>query len=160
MAKMYLMSGPSGAGKTTFAKKFAADNGLQYFGIDDFYRIINGSEHLHEDETDVWLIFFKALHLAQAHGRDIIVDTNSQTAAKRTEFLDWFPSFEHHLIFVTAPFKLCKENNDRRSRHVPEEELFSIYRDVERPTKEEDVRWKSILYFVNRDNSGFEPVEV
>ena len=37
MAKMYLMSGLSGSGKTTYARKFAADNDLLYLNVDDFY---------------------------------------------------------------------------------------------------------------------------
>ena len=35
---MYLMCGCSGAGKTTYSKKFAKENNLKYLGIDDFYK--------------------------------------------------------------------------------------------------------------------------
>lgn len=151
--KMYLMSGPSGAGKTTFAKRFAKDNGYQYFCIDDFYALINGDERLHEDETDVWLIFFKAIQLAEQHGRNIVIDTNSPTRTKRTEFLDWFPSFEHNLIFVYAPFELCVQNNAGRNRKIPADELREIYDSVEIPSDQtEDKRWNSI-YSVENDNN-------
>ena len=36
MAKMVLMCGCSGSGKTTFAKKYAEENNLLYLGIDEF----------------------------------------------------------------------------------------------------------------------------
>lgn len=153
---MYLMSGPSGAGKTTFAKDFARSNGCQYLCIDDFYTLINGDERLHEDSTDVWLIFFKAIHLAEMHGRDVVIDTNSPTKTKRTEFLDWFPSFEHHLIFVNAPFELCVCNNASRNRKIPENELREIFDSVEIPSDvTEDKRWDSIYRVENDNNKGF-----
>lgn len=156
MPKMYLMSGPSGAGKTTIAKQFAKDKRYQYLCIDDFYTLINGNEQAHEDEVEVWLIFFKVIHLAEMHGRDIVIDTNSPTKTSRTEFLNWFPSFEHHLIFVHAPFDLCVRNNAGRSRQIPSDELRNIFNSVEIPTDEtEDRRWKSIYSIENNNNKGF-----
>lgn len=153
---MYLISGPSGAGKTTFAKQFAKDNGYQYLCIDDFYTLINGSEWWHEDETDIWLIFFKAIHLAEMHGRDTVIDTNSPTRTKRTEFLDWFPSFEHNLIFVYAPFELCVQNNAGRNCKIPADELREIFDSVETPSDApEDERWNSIYSVENKNNTGF-----
>lgn len=150
------MSGPSGAGKTTFAKQFAKDNGYQYLCIDDFYALINGNEQAHEDETDIWLIFFKAIHLAELHGRNVVIDTNSPTKTKRTEFLDWFPSFEHNLIFVNAPFELCAQNNASRNRKIPVHELREIYDSVEIPSDStEDDRWISITSVQNCNNNGF-----
>lgn len=154
--KMYLMSGPSGAGKTTFAKQFAQDNGYQYLCIDDFYTLINGNEQAHEDETDVWLIFFKAIQLAELHKRNIVIDTNSPTKVKRTEFLDWFSSFEHHLIFVYAPFELCAKNNASRNRTIPSDEFKEIFDSVEIPSDAtEDKRWMSINSVINCCNKGF-----
>lgn len=155
MAKLYLMSGPSGAGKTTFAKKFAENHGYQYLGIDDFYALINGDERRHEDETDVWLIFFKAIQLTEMHGRDIVIDTNSPTRTKRSEFLDWFPNFEHHLIFVNASFDLCVKNNASRYRQIPLDELRAIYDSVEHPSKEEATMWKTASFYLNENNTEF-----
>ena len=156
MAEMYLMSGPSGAGKTTFAKEFAKKRNLQYLSIDDFYTLINGDERRHEDETEVWLIFFKAIHLAEQHGRNVIIDTNSPTATKRSEFVDWFPNFEHHLIFIDAPFELCKQNNASRWRQIPDDELREIYETVERPMPDEvEGKWSSVSYYRNENNGHF-----
>ena len=149
------MSGPSGAGKTTYAKKLAEERGIQYLGIDDFYRMFNGSESRHEDEFEVWLAFYEAIHLVEKHGRDCVVDTNSPTVSKRTEFLDWFPSFEHHLIYITASQELCWQNNQSRTRKIPRETFNDIYDSVQPPTDNEDPRWVSIQRFTNYCNTRF-----
>lgn len=155
MAKMYLMCGTSGAGKTTFAKQFADDHALTYLGVDDFYKMFNGSEHLHEDEFDVWIAFFQAIHLAEMKGRDCIIDTNAPSIVKRTQFLDWFPSFEHHLIYITAPLELCIKNNASRNRQLPYDDLRRMWENFEVPVAEEDARWESVTCYKNKDNSGF-----
>lgn len=155
MAKMYLMSGLSGSGKTTYARKFAADNNLLYLNIDDFYAVWNGSPTVHEHEFDVWIAFYQAIHCAERARRDCIIDTNALTVVDRIQFLNWFPAFEHHLIWVEAPLALCIENNLRRERQVPLEEMEKMYYYMEYPTANEDARrrWKSITYLVNKDNT-------
>ena len=118
--------------------------------------MINGDERRHEDDTEVWLIFFKAIHLAEQHGRNIVIDTNSPTRTKRTEFLDWFPSFEHNLIFVGAPYSLCEKNNASRNRVIPPDELREIYESVEYPhASSEDDRWVNIYVAENDDNEVY-----
>ena len=150
--ELYLMSGPSGAGKTRYAKQFAERFNLLYFGIDDFYRVYNGDETLHEDECEVWLAFFHALRLAECKGRSIIVDTNSPTRIKRCEFLDWFPAYNSHLIFLSAPPDLCWANNNSRVRKIPKDDFQEIYDSVEHPLAHEDPRWKSIMCYWNGSN--------
>jgi len=157
MSIMYLMSGPSGAGKTTFAKKLAEDRNLQYLGIDDFYAVFNGSEKRHEDEFDVWMAFFQAIHLAELKGRNIVVDTNSPTKSKRTEFLDWFGGFDQHvLIFVNAPVELCVANNLSRERVIPEDAMNEIIASIEHPLIEDDPRWDNVQCYMNRNNTGYD----
>ena len=157
MAKMYLMSGLSGSGKTTYARKFAADNDLLYLNVDDFYAVWNGSPTIHEHEFEVWIAFYQAIHCAEIAGRDCIVDTNALTAVDRIQFLNWFPTFEHHLIWIEAPIELCVENNNNRARVVPIAELEKMYHYMEYPTANEDARrrWKSIKYVMNNDNTEF-----
>lgn len=79
MAKMYLMCGLSGVGKTTFAKKFAEENNLVYLGIDEEYARINGDECIHENTFRVWISFYEKIHSLEVAGIDCIVDTNAIT---------------------------------------------------------------------------------
>lgn len=153
MAKMYLMSGCSGVGKTTFAKKFAEENNLLYLGTDEFYALINGDETIHENSFEVWIALYQAIHAAEMNGRDCIVDTNALTVVHRDQFLDWFPTFEHHLIFINASEKLRKANNLSRRRQVPEAEMKKMVLKLEYPFWERlDMRWRSLLWIANVDN--------
>ena len=163
MARMYLMCGLSGVGKTTYAKQFAADNNLLYLGVDDFYAKVNGDECIHENSFEVWIEYFKAIHEAEVNDIDCIVDTNAITHCHREQFLEWFPTFEHHLIFVQAGEELRYANNKKRRRVVPDNVMRKMYEDAELPEYDmgykedsEDFRWKSILYVKNIDNINHE----
>lgn len=167
MAKMYLMCGLSGVGKTTFAKELAEIDNLLYLGIDEFYAKINGDECIHENTFEVWIEFYKAIHEAEINNVDCVVDTNAVTLCHRTQFLDWFPTFEHHLIFVDASETLRWENNKRRRRVIPNDVMSKMYRDSELPERydedgfecdTEDDRWKTITYIKNNNNYFEKPV--
>lgn len=155
MAKLYLMSGLSGSGKTTYAKDFAKKNNLLYLNVDDFYTIWNGSPRIHENEFQVWIAFYQAIHDAEIARRDCIIDTNALTAVDRIQFLNWFPTFEHHLVWIEAPIELCLKNNESRDRIVPRGEMIKMYGYMEYPTAKEDIRnrWQSIKYIMNNDNN-------
>ena len=154
MSTMNLMSGPSAAGKTTFAKKFASEHPeVRYLCIDDFYAVHGGSETSHIHEFEVWMAFFNAIHLAERDGVDVMIDTNAPTRVMRTQFLDWFGDFDRYeLFFIDATFESCVTRNMRRDRVVPEDHLQHMYRQVERPYILEDSRWDEIHIYENSDN--------
>lgn len=153
MAKMYLMCGLSGAGKTTYAKKFAKDNNLLYLGVDEFYAKVNGDECIHENTFEVWIEFFKAIHEAEVNNIDCIVDTNAITKCHREQFLEWFPTFEHHLICISVNEKIRYANNKARHRVVPDEVMLKMYIDFEYPSLDEIQKWHSAKTVYNRNNN-------
>ena len=153
MAKLFLMCGCSGCGKSTFAKEFAKRKNILYFGIDEFYEKYNGDECRHVNTFDVWITFYQAIHDAEMKGLDIIVDTNALTKSSRDQFLDWFPTFEHHLIFMDCLDELRDKNNQARRRVVPKEKMEEMRRKLEVPYQwKEDYRWKSIAFIWNDKN--------
>lgn len=153
MAKMYLMCGLSGVGKTTYAKKFAAENKLLYLGIDEFYAKVNGDECIHENSFEVWIEFFKAIHEAEVNNIDCIIDTNAITHCHRTQFLDWFPTFEHHLIYIHSSEELRHLNNRNRRRVIPENVMLQMAGTLQVPiNRSEDCRWESIICIENYMN--------
>lgn len=155
MTKMYLMCGCSGVGKTTFSKKFAKDNGLLYLGIDDFYALVNGDECIHTNTFEVWIEFYKAIHKAEINNIDVIVDTNAITKSHREQFLEWFPTFEHHLIYIEASEALRKKNNISRRRQVPEDAMDRMTALLEKPLND---NFKTITYILNLNNEFQKPI--
>lgn len=156
--KIYIMSGMSGSGKTTFAKKFAEEHGLLYLNPDVFYAAFNGSETVHEHEFEVWIALFQAIHAAEVSGKDVIVDTNAPTYVDRVQFINWFPSFEHHIISIIAPYELCYKNNANRARRIPEHEMMHMWHRLTLSTPGEEPEFVSHTYYYNENNSGFKPM--
>ena len=159
MAKMYLVTGCSGVGKTTFSKKFAQEKGLLYLAPDDIYQLINGDASIRDNKFEVWITLFQAIHAAEVNGRDCIIDTNALTVNDRDQFLGWFPSFDHHWVYIEATPELRRQNNLQRTRHVPEEEMDRMSALVQPPRWGHlDKRWRSFLHIYNNNNT-FEFVE-
>ena len=157
MAKMFLMCGHPGSGKSTFARQLAKLNGYRYLSIDDMYATFNGDSISHDNKFDVWMTFWRQIHAAEMAGQDIVVDTNAPTRLDRNEFLNWFASFEHHLIWVDASEELCLRNNANRSRVIPEEQMWNMFHFFEEPDVRENMgsnrsKWVSISYISNNDN--------
>ena len=150
---LYVMCGYPGSGKTTFAKKFAEEVGCQYIGTDDFYRMLNGDELLHINKFEVWMTIYRALHIAEQAGRDVILDTNAPTPVERSQLIDWFPDFDHILIYIKADKEQCFKNNASRRRVIPEEEMIRLFDSFQPPTYAEDRRWFDIWPYENVDNN-------
>lgn len=158
MAKMFLMCGHPGSGKSTYARQFAGCNHYRYLSIDDMYATFNGDPTSHENKFDVWMTFFRQIHAAEIAGQDIVVDTNAPTRADRYEFLNWFSDFDHYLIWVNASEELCLKNNKRRSRVIPEDQMKKLFDIFEIPASSETrlsktrSDWKGIFEVKNEDN--------
>lgn len=149
MAKMYLMCGLSGAGKTTFAKKFAEENNLIYLSIDDFYKEYGHGKYDEDTGFNVWIEFFKAIHIFEKYRANILIDTNAPTFVKRQQFIDWFPSFdEYNLIYIDIKDEeLRKRNNASRGRIVPLDEMIRMRKEFEEPVDFFSLNeWKSRIY--------------
>ncbi len=151
MAKMVLVCGASGCGKTTFAGRYT-EQGFLYFSPDSFYALINGDVRRRDHLFEAWMSMFVAIHAAEQDGRDCVVDTNALTVGQRAQFLDWFPAFEHHLVYIEAGEDLRRKNNRNRSRTIPEENMDRMARELVPVTDGEDLRWASISIWENKEN--------
>ena len=159
MAKMFLMTGPSGAGKTTLAFQIVRWRGLKYMGIEDFYARRFGSELIHEDEEEVWQDFERAIRDCENQGIDILVDTNSPSRADREWFMERFPNYAINLIVVEADREICIFNNRQRKRKIPEKEMLKILDSVELVASDEMKNYETVELYRNYDNSGVKLVK-
>lgn len=159
LPRLYMVCGCSGSGKTTFAKKFANANNLLYLGADDFYAKVNGDELKRGNKFEVWQELFKAIHQAEVDGINCLVDSNSLSAASRDEMVNWFPGFDHHLIYIEADEQLRMENNRKRMRKIPDEVMMAMRTKVEPPVWNTlDKRWLSLTRILN-DNKEYRIIQ-
>lgn len=151
--RFVLICGPSGAGKTTLSKMIAEYFDMKYLSADDFYEKVNGDECCHTNKFEVWMELFKAIHECEEKGIDCIVDSNALSASGRDEFINWFPGFSHHLIYVDADDNLRLQNNRRRKRQIPEDVMMQMRARAEPPVwRTMDKKWKSLTRIINNDN--------
>lgn len=149
MANFYLVCGISGGGKTTLSKRIIKKNPtLKFYDIDDYYKMVNGDECDRSNWFDVWMKLWQDLHKSELAKEDILLTTNSLTVSQRRQFIEWFPTFKHHILWVTAPKEKCFEGNQKRKRHVPDEKLEKMWQKMEFPNASE-ADWDTITQITN-----------
>lgn len=156
MGHFYLVCGISGGGKTVLSQRIAQKNpNLIIMDTDKYYELINGDERIHENFFDVWIRIYQDLHQYEIEGKDVLLTTNSLTASQRRQFIEWFPTFIHHMLWVTAPKEKCLEGNRNRYRTIPEDILLKYWERMEFPNASEE-GWDSIAQITNCwDNENY-----
>ncbi len=157
MLNFYLVCGISGGGKTVLSKRIADKNPSidVRLDVDEYYAKINGDETIRDNFFDVWHTLFADLHKYEMEGKDVLLTTNSLTVSQRRQFIEWFPTFKHHMIWVTAPWEKCVEGNSSRRRNVPLNKLSAQWERMEFPNANE-AGWDSIVHITNCwDNENY-----
>ena len=158
MAKLYLVCGLSGSGKTKFSIELAKELNILRVCPDEIYAIFNGTDLDRSNTFEVWQTLFLIVHTAERNNRDVIIDSDALTVQQRTQFCEWFPSFDRHMIVVETDRETRRENNRKRTRVIPEGIMDEKEKKYERPTMCE-VGWKSIEFVWNERNERFVRVE-
>lgn len=151
MGNFFLVCGVSGGGKTILTKRILEKNsdlGLIMLDVDEYYAKINGDERNRDNFFEVWIALWKDLHQYEIEGKNIILTTNSLTRSQRDQFIEWFPTYKHHCLWVMADKDKCFEGNKNRYRNVPEDKLEKMWQRMEFPSAKEDY-WDSIAFITN-----------
>ncbi len=151
-AKLFLVCGLPGSGKTTFAKRFATENGFAYLCIDDCYTEINGDELDHSNKFKVWQRFYYLINEYQENKVDVVVEAMSLDHYARHEFISWFPGFSHHLILITNDFEECCRNVALRRRDISLEGMLELKDRCRYPDINEQREWDSGIQVVAPTN--------
>lgn len=160
MGNMILVAGLSGSGKTYYCRNFIKRHSEYiYMNIDDFYTTYNG-EPVHKNEFEVWITFFNAIHTLAVNGKNALVESNALDNIDRTQFIRWFPEFEHHYLhWIWTDCWTAKKNNENRGRVIPEDEWWPMYHKASEPNMFEDKHWDKIFLVENLDNTGHYMIE-
>jgi predicted kinase len=149
MANFYLVCGISGGGKTVLTERIVKKNPhLKIYDVDKYYEKINGDECDRSNWFDVWINLYQDLHKSELVNEDVILTTNSLTESQRRQFIEWFPTFDHHILWVTAPKERCIEGNNSRRRRVPIDKLMAQWERMEFPNANEK-GWETITQITN-----------
>ena len=150
MSNFYLVCGISGGGKTVLTHKIVELNPQidVALDVDEYYAKINGDERIRDNSFTVWHTMYKDIHDYEVDNKNVLLTTNSLTVSQRRQFVEWFPTFKHHMLWVTSPWERCVEGNEKRYRSVPIESLKKQWDTMEFPNANED-GWVTISQITN-----------
>lgn len=150
MANFYLVCGISGGGKTLLSRRIVQNNPSieVMLDADEYYAKINGDERIRDHMYEVWRALYDDIHRYEENKTDILLTTNALTVDQRNQFVEWFPTYVKHMIWVIAPWEMCVEGNNKRRRHVPEDVLKRQWQRMEFPNAKE-AGWETIAHVTN-----------
>lgn len=158
-ANLIMMIGLSGSGKTTIAKEISNQlrgNEVIILSSDDLRKELLSDEN---DQTHNDLIFStlknRAFHFFSSHknGAVIIDATNLSVKDRSWIFHSWKKDNDCYKIacIISTPFDICKIQNSKRERTVPEYVLDRQIRKFEIPFYEEG--WDKIVIWNVEDEN-------
>ena len=116
MADLFLMSGVSGAGKSTFLKNRVKKDTSVVISRDVIrFSIVKPEEDYFSHEDEVLAIFWKQINEALAAGKNVFVDQTSLTPKARKWLLQHVEGYDHaNLIWIDEDIQTCLERNEMR----------------------------------------------
>lgn len=120
MPTLYIMIGPAGSGKTTFAS--------QHFGpekivsTDTIRKMLFGDEADQRQGAEVFRCAYATIRRRLGWGLDVVFDATNTTDAARKEVLSRVKDIPCRkvAVYMNTPLEICKERNAGRERIVPE----------------------------------------
>ena len=133
---LVILCGPPASGKSTWGKRFAAENDLTYVSTDEIRAEIGAGEGDQTVSAAAFALARGRVSAALGAGRSAMIDaTNVNRKSRR----DWINLGRGHGAFVTAvAFEVPKdellERDAKRERHVGPEIISRFLAKYERPT--------------------------
>lgn len=137
--RLYIMSGPPGSGKTTFAKKHFPN--AYYVSRDEIrFSLVSENEPYFSKEKEVFNAFINKINFGLTNGYDVVADATHLNTASRLKLLynlnldrnkTWV-----EIIYLRPPLKVCIERNEKRKgtrSYVPIDALKRMYNSFQVP---------------------------
>lgn len=152
MAKLIILVGPPGSGKSTWREKFLASQTSEWVicSTDDLVEKWASGRGLNYDEAfakapwgDINRSFKNSLMKSILEGKNVIVDRTSMSAKSRREYLKRLPEEGYEaeaVVFVVDDVELRRRLDERAARtgkSIPPHVLKSMNARYESPSKEE-----------------------
>ena len=122
MAKLYVMVGHPGSGKTTYANSITGEN-IKVFASDSIRKELYGEESIQGDNDIIFRMLESRIEEHLAHGDDAVHDATNLREQNREKIIRRFRHTGCEFIAVNrlTDDNTCLERNAGRDRKVPEE---------------------------------------
>lgn len=137
----WVMVGPPGSGKSTFAEKLAVENYCYNATIisgDDIRYELYGDENVQGEWCEIWEATEEAVASCAGYGNSVIIDGTHCKSSYRKETVAMLQSYGYtdiRAVVLERPLLTCFTQNSMRSRHVPEYVIKLMHEDLEASLK-------------------------
>lgn len=147
MAVFYMMVGIAGSGKSYIAR----DLGCPVVSSDDIRKELFGSEEDQSHNNEVFNELHKRIRSHLNAGQSCVYDATNLSRKRRKAFLKELPVGVKKIAVVAATeLDVILEQNASRERHVPEDVIMRMYKQLTLPRLDEG--WDSIRIIPNPKN--------
>lgn len=134
-----VMIGISGSGKSTYANGLKTSLGAQLVETDAIRMELTGNAEDQSQNGRVFAVAKKRVSDYLSQGRNTIIDATSLNAKDRKDWIEIGKSnnAEIRAYFIDTPISVCKSQNSKRVRKVPEWVIDKQASKLFAPTKSE-----------------------
>jgi predicted kinase len=117
-----VMIGISGSGKSTYANGLKTSLNAQLVETDAIRLELTGNAEDQSQNAKVFEIAKKRVNDYLAQGKNTIIDATSLSIKERKDWIDIgrANNAEVRAYFIDTPVSICKSQNNKRARKVPE----------------------------------------
>ena len=134
-----VMVGISGSGKSTYANGLKTALNAQLVETDAIREELTGDATDQSQNYRVFQVAKKRVNDLLAQGKNVIIDATSVSVRDRKDWIDIAKAnnAEIRAYFIDTPIDVCKSQNRKRQRQVPDEVIDRQASRLESPTKAE-----------------------
>lgn len=142
MTKVVLTIGLPGSGKTTYAKKYAGENGFDYISTDEirYDRFVNEFGDS-EEQSETWREVRLRIAQSLKSGKSVLLDSTMISERNRTNLINYAKSIDENAeiaaIYFNTALEICIERNSKREKPVPKEVVEKMSEHLKVPSKSE-----------------------
>ena len=130
--------GLPGSGKSTWARRYAAEHGFVIHSSDGVRERIYGDESVVGDFDEVFGILYEDVDRSLSEGRDVIIDNTGLTLRAREVVKTYHDrGFRTVAVVFDTPLGTCLRRNASRDRKVPEDVIRGMARRMREPSIDE-----------------------
>ena len=159
MARLIMMMGIPGSGKSSKAREIKGDNGnMLILSSDELREELYGDRQDVEHHTEVFTELHKRAKKALQDGIDVIYDATNINSKRRIGFLRQLPKgVTKELYFVNQDICTVYEQDRRREFSVGEDVINRMYKSLQVPYQHE--KWDKITVDLGEDSEPYEDAE-